>query len=358
MERRGAAKQCDLVIAPAEASGDLPGGPPHALGVLVGGVVAVLSGDCKPLKRLEAGLLQRLGPLTHGPLENVALILQRLFGLPLGRDVARRHIEPLLSGHGPDAPLEPAILAIGSPEPVAEDRARCALDHERDLGLRPDPVIGMNEVVHRPGAELGRGVTERLLPGGVQLLEATCEAGRAEEVERQREVALHLRFELAPAVDEQAEQTADDDEGDRLGRNAEGAYALVGRDVGSGRQPKGEGRSRQAAAKAELHRADGDRNDEEDQHRVGGLLAGDAEGEDREEEDSGEAGGQPARDLLIHPAMKQPLALSDRCRFLQPFDHNSSSAHAPGPLADWTNGPPAATRSDRVAEMATIRSRR
>ena len=120
----------------------------------------------------------------------------------------------------------------------------CALDHERDLGLGPHPVVGMDEREHGLGAELGRRVAERLLPGGVQLLEATGEAGRAEEVERESEVAFYLRLELAPAVDEQAEQAADDDERNRLGRDAEGADELVGRRVGPGRQPESEGRRR------------------------------------------------------------------------------------------------------------------
>ena len=272
VQRRGAPEQRGLVLAEAEAAGDQRGGPANALGVLVGGVVAVLGGDGEPLERLEAGFLERLGPLPHGPLEDVTLVLQRLLGLLLSRDVARRHVEPLLLVDGPDAPLEPAVLAVGAAESVAEDGARCTFDHERDLSLGPHPIVGMDEGVHGPCAELRRrsnprvssqaGFSSSKQPAKLAVPKRSSESAKWLSTLASSSRLPSTNRPSSPPTTMKATTWAGD---------AEGADDLVGRDVGAGRQAEGEGRRRQPAAEAELHRADGDRDDEEDEHRVGAL---------------------------------------------------------------------------------------
>lgn len=89
-QRHRAPDQLDRAVGEGQLGRDQRCGAPYPFGVLVCVVVAILGRDRKPLQSLQPRLFERLSSLADPSLEYLALVLKRLLGLLLDRDVARR----------------------------------------------------------------------------------------------------------------------------------------------------------------------------------------------------------------------------------------------------------------------------
>ncbi len=160
----------------------------------------------------------------------------------LGDVAARRVDQGLLPRDRASAPEQPAIAAILA--------AKAVLDHERlvvlarqprDLGLRLGDVVRVHELEERARAQLLLAPAQRPLPGGVDPLEVSVEAGRAQQVGREPPEAVVLDREAAQAVRQRPDDPAEHDEGDAPAQVVERA----GRGVAARRLPDAEQEQRQ-----------------------------------------------------------------------------------------------------------------
>jgi hypothetical protein len=138
----------------------------------------------------------------------------------------------------------------------------------------------MDKLDERPGEQLSSSVAKRLLPGRVDLLEVTVEAGCGQQVERNIVVASDPLLERSALVNEAAEHSAHQQERRSAGEVAERSQHHVLRDIPDGYEGNREHCGSEAAQSPELDRAERDRHHRQHESGVPGVVVRYSERED------------------------------------------------------------------------------